>query len=84
MNIFPLYLQANMQAVNLSASTYWVPDSSSAEYLNYGSALSEVTSYTSHFVEVDILTGGTTILRTDLIYDCGQSLNPAVDLGQVW
>lgn len=23
-----------------------------------------------------------TILRTDLVYDCGKSLNPAVDLGQ--
>jgi xanthine dehydrogenase molybdopterin-binding subunit B len=34
-------------------------------------------------VEVDVLTGATTILRSDLVYDCGQSLNPAVDLGQV-
>jgi hypothetical protein len=34
-------------------------------------------------VEVDVLTGETTILRSDLVYDCGQSLNPAVDLGQV-
>ena len=34
-------------------------------------------------VEIDLLTGATTILRSDLIYDCGQSLNPAVDLGQV-
>jgi xanthine dehydrogenase molybdopterin-binding subunit B len=34
-------------------------------------------------VEVDVLTGATTILRSDLLYDCGQSLNPAVDLGQV-
>lgn len=34
-------------------------------------------------VEIDLLTGATTILRTDIIYDCGQSLNPAVDLGQV-
>ncbi|WOL15296.1 indole-3-acetaldehyde oxidase-like isoform X4 [Canna indica] len=70
-----LISQANMQAVNLSASTYWVPDASSKEYLNYGAAISEV--------EVDILTGATTILRTDLIYDCGQSLNPAVDIGQI-
>ncbi|KAL6005128.1 aryl-alcohol oxidase 3 [Asimina triloba] len=34
-------------------------------------------------VEVDLITGATTILRTDIIYDCGQSLNPAVDIGQV-
>jgi xanthine dehydrogenase molybdopterin-binding subunit B len=34
-------------------------------------------------VEVNLLTGETTILQTDIIYDCGMSLNPAVDLGQV-
>lgn len=34
-------------------------------------------------VEIDLLTGATTIVRSDLLYDCGQSLNPAVDLGQV-
>lgn len=34
-------------------------------------------------VEIDLLTGATTILRSDLIYDCGQSLNRAVDMGQV-
>ncbi|KAJ9676130.1 hypothetical protein PVL29_024905 [Vitis rotundifolia] len=34
-------------------------------------------------VEVNLLTGETTILQSDIIYDCGQSLNPAVDLGQI-
>lgn len=34
-------------------------------------------------VEVDLLTGATTVLRTDLCYDCGKSLSLAVDLGQV-
>lgn len=34
-------------------------------------------------MEIDLLTGATMIVRSDLIYDCGQSLNPAVDLGQV-
>ncbi|KAK8641310.1 hypothetical protein V6N13_010723 [Hibiscus sabdariffa] len=34
-------------------------------------------------VEVNLLTGETTILRSDIIYDCGQSLYPAVDLGQI-
>lgn len=32
---------------------------------------------------MNILTGETTVLRTDIVYDCGQSMNPAVDLGQV-
>ncbi|CAM0902992.1 unnamed protein product [Alopecurus aequalis] len=70
-----LIAQATMASVNLSAQAYWTPDPTSASYLNYGAAVSEV--------EVDVLTGATTILRSDLIYDCGQSLNPAVDLGQV-
>ncbi len=34
-------------------------------------------------VEIDVLTGETTVLRADLIYDIGDSLNPAVDIGQV-
>lgn len=70
-----LILQAQLQAVNLSASSYYVPDFTSMKYLNYGVAVSEV--------EVNLLTGETTILQVDIIYDCGQSLNPAVDLGQI-
>jgi len=34
-------------------------------------------------VEVDILTGETKILSSDLVYDMGWSLNPALDIGQV-
>ncbi|MBW8832572.1 MAG: molybdopterin-dependent oxidoreductase [Burkholderiales bacterium] len=34
-------------------------------------------------VEIDVLTGETTILRSDVVYDAGHSLNPAVDVGQV-
>lgn len=70
-----LILQANIRSINLTAQSYFVPESSSSNYLNYGAAVSEV--------EVDLLTGETTILRTDIIYDCGQSMNPAVDLGQI-
>ncbi|TVU41517.1 hypothetical protein EJB05_15045, partial [Eragrostis curvula] len=69
-----LISKAQMMGVDLSAREYYVPGPSGT-YLNYGAATSEV--------EIDLLTGATTILRSDLIYDCGQSLNPAVDLGQV-
>ncbi|PNT73993.1 hypothetical protein BRADI_1g06200v3 [Brachypodium distachyon] len=70
-----LITQATMASVNLAAHAYWKPDPAFVNYINYGAAVSEV--------EVDVLTGATTILRSDLVYDCGQSLNPAVDLGQV-
>ncbi|GLT38977.1 hypothetical protein SLA2020_131890 [Shorea laevis] len=70
-----LILQAYLNAVDLSTNTLYVPEFSSMQYLNYGAAVSEV--------EVNLLTGETTFLRTDIIYDCGQSLNPAVDLGQI-
>ncbi|KAB2606367.1 abscisic-aldehyde oxidase [Pyrus ussuriensis x Pyrus communis] len=53
---------ASLQDVNLQASSYYVPDFASKRYLNYGAA-----------VEVNVLTGQTRILRSDIIYDCGQS-----------
>ncbi|KAL1208829.1 Abscisic-aldehyde oxidase [Cardamine amara subsp. amara] len=70
-----LIQQAYAQAVNLSASTLYKPEYSSMEYLNYGVGVSEA--------KVDLVTGRTEILRSDIIYDCGKSLNPAVDLGQI-
>ncbi|KAH0777197.1 hypothetical protein KY290_008608 [Solanum tuberosum] len=70
-----LIRQAQTQSVNLAANSYYVPESGSMSYLNFGGAVSEV--------EIDILTGETAILQSDIIYDCGQSLNPAVDLGQI-
>lgn len=44
-------------------------------YFAYGAAVSEVI--------VDTLTGEHRILRADILHDCGDSLNPAMDLGQV-
>ncbi|KAG0542539.1 hypothetical protein BDA96_02G112900 [Sorghum bicolor] len=70
-----LISQASKDNVNLSASAYWVPGQVSNKYLNYGAGISEV--------EIDLLTGAITLIRGDLVYDCGKSLNPAVDLGQI-
>ena len=44
-------------------------------YFAYGAAVSEVV--------VDSLTGEYRVLRVDILHDCGDSLNPAVDLGQI-
>lgn len=44
-------------------------------YFSYGVGCSEV--------EVDTLTGDFQVLRSDLLMDVGNSLNPAIDIGQV-
>ncbi|WP_343080994.1 xanthine dehydrogenase molybdopterin binding subunit [Ostreiculturibacter nitratireducens] len=44
-------------------------------YFAYGAAVTEVV--------VDTLTGENRILRADILHDVGQSLNPAIDVGQI-
>ena len=44
-------------------------------YFAYGAAVSEVI--------VDTLTGEWKLLRADLLHDAGDSINPAIDIGQV-
>jgi xanthine dehydrogenase large subunit len=44
-------------------------------YFAYGAAASEVV--------IDTLTGENRILRADILHDCGASLNPAIDIGQI-
>lgn len=34
-------------------------------------------------VEVDVLTGEVCIPHAEIVYDCGQALNPLVDIGQI-
>ena len=44
-------------------------------YFAYGAAITEVV--------LDTLTGEYRILRADILHDVGESLNPAIDLGQI-
>ena len=44
-------------------------------YCTFGAAVTEV--------ELDALTGEQRILRSDILFDCGRSMNPALDMGQV-
>ncbi|MCB2135997.1 MAG: molybdopterin-dependent oxidoreductase, partial [Rhodobacteraceae bacterium] len=44
-------------------------------YFAYGAAVTEVV--------IDTLTGENRILRADILHDAGQSLNPAIDIGQI-
>lgn len=44
-------------------------------YFTFGAAVTEV--------EIDCLTGDHQVLRSDVVMDLGESLNPAIDIGQV-
>jgi xanthine dehydrogenase large subunit len=44
-------------------------------YYAYGAAVSEVV--------IDTLTGEYRTVRVDILHDCGESLNPAIDIGQI-
>ena len=71
--------------VSLSATGYYkTPDifydrekASGKPFLYYanGAAVSEVV--------IDTLTGESRVLRTDILHDVGNSINPAIDIGQI-
>lgn len=77
--------QAWMGRISLSATGFYRtpkihydPETSSGRpflYFAYGAAVSEV--------EIDCLTGESRIIRTDILYDAGKSVNPAIDIGQI-
>ncbi len=80
-----LVMQAYMARISLSATGFYKTpklqwDRAAGKgrpflYFAYGAAVSEV--------ELDTLTGENRILRTDILHDVGNSLNPALDIGQI-
>ncbi|HIA2365193.1 TPA: molybdopterin cofactor-binding domain-containing protein, partial [Burkholderia contaminans] len=67
------------------------PDTGLEFKLVNGKSASEAVDYFNGYtysaacteVEIDVLTGEVVILRSDVVYDAGRSLNPAVDIGQI-
>jgi len=84
---------ANNDRINLSSQVRFVQQGGEAvdSGLIFKPGISEVVNHFTGFtfsaacteVEIDVLTGETTVLRADLVYDMGKSLNPAIDIGQV-
>ncbi|XP_061183006.1 uncharacterized protein LOC133191267 [Saccostrea echinata] len=68
--------QCFTEAIDLSERYWEAPHSPHfSQYNAYGVTLTEVT--------LDILTGQHIIDRVDLLYDCGESMSPEIDIGQV-
>ncbi|KAK7099077.1 hypothetical protein V1264_003269 [Littorina saxatilis] len=71
-----LVTQCYKQGVDLSARFYTNPhDKYDCHYNVYAAAVAEA--------EVDVLTGQSQLSRVDILYDCGESMNPDIDIGQV-
>lgn len=66
---------ANLVNLTVSAQFYTTPPAAPFTYFVWAGACSQV--------ELDVLTGEVQVLRTDIVYDAGDSLDPAVDIGQI-
>lgn len=84
---WPLIIQhAYTQRVNLTAAElYKAPHyDTPVDHYDYGKFFAYFTySFSVSEVEIDVLTGEFTVIRTDLLYDAGKSTNPAIDIGQI-
>ncbi|KAH6876837.1 xanthine dehydrogenase, partial [Thelonectria olida] len=73
--------------VNLAANGFWKMPRVGFEWGNYKDPLPMYYYWTQGVaiteVELDLLTGDHTVLRTNIMMDVGRSINPAIDYGQI-
>lgn len=77
--------KAYFDRISLSATGYYATPNigysfetnsgNAFSYFTYGAACSEV--------EIDCLTGDHQVIRTNIVMDLGESINPAIDIGQI-
>lgn len=70
-----LAVEARYKTPHYQAVTDSMPYGRPFFYFTYAAAVSEV--------EIDVLTGDHVILRSDILFDIGKSLNPLIDVGQI-
>lgn len=78
-------LAAYLDQVSLSATGFYkVPGIGYNFEANEGHPFNYYTNGAAcSVVEIDCLTGDHRVLKTDIVMDVGQSLNPAIDIGQI-
>jgi xanthine dehydrogenase/oxidase len=80
---------AYRERINLNANGFWKMPRIGYKWGNYDAKSVKPMYYyftqgvASSEVELDVLTGDHTVLRTDIKMDVGRSINPAIDYGQI-